>query len=478
MSAGIVFIGIIVICILALALVVAYGIYQENRYRKEVYKQFGNAHRDVLLEDSQMQVREGERWGENSAFSRSYHEDNVEKDDAENFASGESAFFPTYSRERASDSEEMNTPASRPFFAFKEESEEVLDRSDDTFNRPKKQKIPEQEDLSWSDPGEKEVDEASLSQEETSIEEKDDVSSPESKDHNFFNKIEQILPSKNHKDRSMVPLKELEKADLHWFNPAFDYLAYVTLKKPQELHSLPRLSNKYRFQIAGYTLDHRFQLAEPIPEVEYKAYVIGLQAISRSGLAPREDLIQFGKQVKEFSEAIGGIYHLSDVDDFYKLAEPMDELCARVDQIIALHLVAREGISGMALRAKLEENGFALAHDGAFYYPDVEEGLFKAVNMDDTVPFTAKLLMDKRFKGFSLLFDITHVPAGREYFDTFMGLAIKLANELGLDLVDDELASLSTDWLKSIGDYIAARQKEMEVVGVPPGSDLARRLFA
>ena len=52
MSAGIVFIGIIVICILALALVVAYGIYQENRYRKEVYKQFGNAHRDVLLEDS------------------------------------------------------------------------------------------------------------------------------------------------------------------------------------------------------------------------------------------------------------------------------------------------------------------------------------------------------------------------------------------------------------------------------------------
>ena len=88
MSAGIVFIGIIVICILALALVVAYGIYQENRYRKEVYKQFGNAHRDVLLEDSQMQVREGERWGENSAFSRSYHEDNVEKDDAENFASG------------------------------------------------------------------------------------------------------------------------------------------------------------------------------------------------------------------------------------------------------------------------------------------------------------------------------------------------------------------------------------------------------
>ena len=38
MSAGIVFIGIIVICILALALVVAYGIYQENRYRKEVYK--------------------------------------------------------------------------------------------------------------------------------------------------------------------------------------------------------------------------------------------------------------------------------------------------------------------------------------------------------------------------------------------------------------------------------------------------------
>lgn len=476
MSAGTVFIGILVICILALALVVAYGIYQENRYRKEVYKQFGNAHRDVLLEDSQTQVREGKRWGENSIFSPSYHEDRIEEDDVP--VSEESASTSPYQPEQTSEREEINLEAPRPFFASREEAGEISERFGSTFNRPKKSKIPEQEDLSWLEPEAKEVDNTSSVEEETAIEEIEDESPGESKDYSFFNKIEQILPSKNSKDRSMVPLKELEKADLHWFNPAFDYLAYVSLKKPQELHSLPRLSNKYRFQIAGYTLDHRFQLAEPIPEVEYKAYVIGLQAISRSGLAPREDLIQFGKQVKEFSDAIGGIYHLSDVNDFYKLAEPMDELCARVDQIIALHLVAREGISGMALRAKLEENGFALAHDGAFYYPDVEEGLFKAVNMDDSVPFTANLLMDKRFKGFSLLFDITHVPAGREYFDNFMGLAIKLANELGLDLVDDELASLSTDWLKSIGDYIAARQKEMEVVGVPPGSDLARRLFA
>ncbi|MCV2509836.1 MAG: cell division protein ZipA C-terminal FtsZ-binding domain-containing protein, partial [Neisseriaceae bacterium] len=79
---------------------------------------------------------------------------------------------------------------------------------------------------------------------------------------------------------------------------------------------------------------------------------------------------------------------------------------------------------------------------------------------------------------FSILFDITHVPPGHKNFDKFIGLAVKLANELGLDLVDDQLGELSTEWLRNIGDYVLERQKEMESVGIIPGEELAKRLFS
>lgn len=58
-----------------------------------------------------------------------------------------------------------------------------------------------------------------------------------------------------------------------------------------------------------------------------------------------------------------------------------------------------------------------------------------------------------------------------------MGLAVKLAKELDLDLVDDELNELSSEWLKNIGNYVLQRQKEMEEVGIIPGGELAQRLF-
>jgi hypothetical protein len=63
-----------------------------------------------------------------------------------------------------------------------------------------------------------------------------------------------------------------------------------------------------------------------------------------------------------------------------------------------------------------------LFSNGVFYYPSYEEERFKVINMDET-PFTTGLLAANYFKGFSILFDITHVPPGAKNFDTFMGLA-------------------------------------------------------
>ena len=77
-----------------------------------------------------------------------------------------------------------------------------------------------------------------------------------------------------------------------------------------------------------------------------------------------------------------------------------------------------------------------------------------------------------------MLFDIVHIPNGEKCFDQFMDMAVKLSSQLGLDLVNDKLEELSTEWLREVRRYVVDRQKEMRRVEIMPGGELAKRLFS
>ncbi|MBP6562930.1 MAG: cell division protein ZipA, partial [Neisseriaceae bacterium] len=276
----------------------------------------------------------------------------------------------------------------------------------------------------------------------------------------------------------LLRLKDMAKLDLPWFDPRCDYTAYVSLAEPRELTVAPRLSNRHRFRIIGCTMDGRYQRAEPIPGVQYQGFVLGLQAISRAGLAPIEDLDQFAQNANAFAEEMNGGLLLTDVEAFLQLARPLDELCARVDQTIAIHLLARGNVSGMELRTEVERLGFELEHDGAFHYHgSATEDLFTLVTLDNS-PFTGPLLANQTYRGFSMLYDVTHVPTGEKSFAQFMDLTVKLASALRLDLVDDQLKELSTSSLKQIRQHVTQLQGDMVSAGIEPGDELAERLFA
>ena len=140
-----------------------------------------------------------------------------------------------------------------------------------------------------------------------------------------FDNETSVTPNKEASSRRLlVELDGLARAELPWFAERFDYLAYVALYQPKELQRLPRLSGNGngRFQIAGCTMDGRFQLAEPIPGVHYQAFVIGLQAISRAGLLSDGDLHYFQKQVQQFAEEMDGRVHFKPLHRFLKAAQP------------------------------------------------------------------------------------------------------------------------------------------------------------
>ena len=274
-----------------------------------------------------------------------------------------------------------------------------------------------------------------------------------------------------------LTLEEITQQNLSWFDSRFDYLAYVVLKEAQEFNTLPRFSNNHRFQIAGCTLDNCWQLAEPIPNIYYQGFIIGLQSISRQGLANKEQIEAFGEQVRLFAKKLNAQVKLTDVNAFLQVAEPLDAVCARVDQAIPMHLVSRTEIEGSNLRTAVEKMGFELGHDGAFHLLN-EQGhpQFSIVTLDQSA-FTTNLLANQTYKGFTMLFDIPHTPANNKAFDQFMHIAVTLSSDLNLDLVNDKLDELTTEWLKNVNAYIKARHEEMKKLDITPGGKLSTRLF-
>ena len=415
----------IVLGLAVILTVIAYNMYQENQYRKQVREQFGHSDKDALLNSKTSHVRDGKESGGKGLFVKKANK--AQEAALRNLQEQDEIFA-------------AKAKLAKPS-AIKTDVELAIE--DDFTDEPVQHTV------------------IGLNNEITTQAASDEPVN---------------LPSAA--NQPLVSLDELSQVELPWFDPRFDYLAYIALSEAQELHALPRLSNRHRFQIIGCTMDDRFQVAEPIPSVYYQGFVVGLQAVSRNGLATQEELQQFNQQVDTFAQLMGSKVLHTDLAAFTEVAQALDTFCARVDQTIAIHLVSHSNISGVELRASVENLGFVLGEDGAFHYTGQTGSPMFAIHSLTGDAFTNALLDNQSYKGFSMLLDIPHAPAGEKTFDLFMDLAVRLSGQLGLDLVNDKMEEVSTQWLKDIRNYVLARQEEMVKVGIKPGSKQALRLFS
>ena len=415
----------IVLGLAVILAVIAYNMYQENQYRKQVREQFGHSDKDALLNSKTSHVRDGKESGGKGLFVKKASK--AQEAALRNLQEQDEIFA-------------AKAKLAKPS-AIKTDVELAIE--DDFTDEPVQHTV------------------IGLNNEITTQAASDEPVN---------------LPSAA--NQPLVSLDELSQVELPWFDPRFDYLAYIALSEAQELPALPRLSNRHRFQIIGCTMDDRFQVAEPIPSVYYQGFVVGLQAVSRNGLATQEELQQFNQQVDTFAQLMGGKVLHTDLAAFTEVAQALDTFCARVDQTIAIHLVSHSNISGVELRASVENLGFVLGEDGAFHYTGQTGSPMFAIHSLTGDAFTNALLDNQSYKGFSMLLDIPHAPAGEKTFDLFMDLAVRLSGQLGLDLVNDKMEEVSTQWLKDIRNYVLARQEEMLKVGIKPGSKQALRLFS
>lgn len=425
----------IVLFLAAVLAVVAYNMYQENQYRKKVRDQFGHSDKDALLNSKTSHVRDGKPSGgpvmmpkpqpavKKPAKPQDSAMRNLQEQDAVYIAKQKQAKASPFKTEIETALEEIG----------------IIGNSVHTVSEP-------QTGHSAPKPA-------------------DAPAKP--------------VPVPQTPAKPLITLKELSKVELPWFDMRFDFISYIALTEAKELHALPRLSNRCRYQIVGCTMDDHFQIAEPIPGIRYQAFIVGIQAVSRNGLASQEELSAFNRQADAFAQSMGGQTLHTDLAAFIEVASALDAFCARVDQTIAIHLVSPTSISGVELRSAVTGVGFVLEDDGAFHYTDTSGSTMFSICSLNNEPFTNALLDNQSYKGFSMLLDIPHSPAGEKTFDDlFMDLAVRLSGQLNLNLVNDKMEEVSTQWLKDVRTYVLARQSEMLKVGIEPGGKTALRLFS
>lgn len=425
----------IVLFLAAVLAVVAYNMYQENQYRKKVRDQFGHSDKDALLNSKTSHVRDGKPSGGPVMMPKpqpAVKKTAKPQDPAmRNLQEQDAVYIAKQKQAKAS--------------PFKTEIETVLEESGIIDNSA-----------------------------HTVSEPQTGHSAPKPADAPA-----KPVPVPQTPAKPLITLKELSKVELPWFDVRFDFISYIALTEAKELHALPRLSNRCRYQIVGCTMDDHFQIAEPIPGIRYQAFIVGIQAVSRNGLASQEELSAFNRQVDAFAHSMGGQTLHTDLAAFIEVASALDAFCARVDQTIAIHLVSPTSISGVELRSAVTGVGFVLEDDGAFHYTDTSGSTMFSICSLNNEPFTNALLDNQSYKGFSMLLDIPHSPAGEKTFDDlFMDLAVRLSGQLNLNLVNDKMEEVSTQWLKDVRTYVLARQSEMLKVGIEPGGKTALRLFS
>ena len=222
----------IVLALVAILAVVAYNMYQESQYRKQVREQFGHSDKDALLGSKTDNVRDGRQ------------------------ASGGKGLMSRKAAKPQQNAAMRNLQEQDALFAAR-------------------------------------VAQAAATKPEVEIAVEDDFTDEPVKhttiglNNEMTTQTEDIFAAVSAPDagRTLVSLDELVQIELPWFDPRFDYLAYIALTEAQELHALPRLSNRHRFQIIGC----RAESERILPRLHHGA---ASRQPQRFGLARRVGTVQ------------------------------------------------------------------------------------------------------------------------------------------------------------------------------------------
>ena len=206
----------------------------------------------------------------------------------------------------------------------------------------------------------------------------------------------------------------------------------------------------------------------------------GLQLASRSGAADPNTLHAFNEMMIAFAQGIGAVSQREDVDRAAARAQMVDVFCADTDIEIAVNVVGKNGatFATTKVRGLAESNGWTARDSGEYEMRDeLGHAVFILRNMSAEEPPGIRQA-GAYLTGLTFALDVPRAAKPASVFERMMTLALRFADALQGDVVDDNRKPLTAKGRKVIADTIAGIAGEMQAKGVAPGSSAALRLYS
>ena len=206
----------------------------------------------------------------------------------------------------------------------------------------------------------------------------------------------------------------------------------------------------------------------------------GLQLASRNGMVDVNTLHAFNEMMIAFAQSIGAVSQREDVDLATARAQAVDTFCADTDIEIAINVIGKNGATFATTKVRgLAESKGLMALDSGEYEMRDERGhaLFTLRNMNADEPPGIRQV-GAYLTGLTFAIDVPRAPHPGNAFERMMTLALRFADTLQGDVVDDNRKLLTANGRKVIAETIASIAGEMEAKGVAPGSAAALRLYS
>ena len=262
------------------------------------------------------------------------------------------------------------------------------------------------------------------------------------------------------------------------------YMVDVTAREPLLPSALDQLVRALgplaaRVQLLGRQNDadgwEPVDVSTPHPVRELRG---ALQLVDRRGAVTQQDIVIFQSAMARCAASSGASANIPDAAPALARTRELDSLCAEVDVVVGINLVAQPGrpLVGTRLRGLAESAGFRLER-GAFVFPDGQGGARFTLEQQSGAPITPEVLRTLQTLAVTMLLDVPRQADGLAAFDQMVAVGRQLAQSLGASLVDDNQSPVSEAGLEQIRNQLRSIYKTMDAGGIRPGSPAALRLF-
>jgi FtsZ-interacting cell division protein ZipA len=245
-----------------------------------------------------------------------------------------------------------------------------------------------------------------------------------------------------------------------------------------------KLQKRHRVFGCSYPSKVWVDLENESKSARFTHFGMTLQLADRDGAVTESELNQFSQMVLRFAEVFGRRFSFSmSFEDALEQGKTIDELYKKYDALAILNILARHGrgFRGVDIDRYARELGMDL-NQRNFYQKRRASGvgspmLYGLANLFGDGEFEPENMGEFRTDGLTLFMNI---PATSKPADAFREMVVgakTLCERLEGKLVDQNRKAMTNQGMEKISQQIHKLELEMESDRIPPGGELAIRLF-